>query len=77
MGNTRSLERNPGLIDQELKNQVEFLIANQKDLSIQLDRLIKAHEIDKTTKMQDNRKLIEQITSIRKDIEKHKEKNNG
>jgi len=53
------------------------LIANQKDLSIQLERLIKAHEIDKTTKMQENRKLIEQITSIRKDIEKNKDKNNG
>lgn len=65
VGSKRSLERNPGLIDQELENQVQFLKNNQEDLSVQLDRLVKAHEIDKTKKMMENRKLIEQISFLR------------
>jgi len=68
VGTKRSLERNPGLIDQELSNQVKFLQHNQADLSVQLDRLIKAHEIDKTTKMADNRNLINQITKLRTEL---------
>lgn len=65
----RELEKNPGLIDQELENQVKFLKNNQDDLSIQLDRLVKAHEIDKTKKMMENRKLIEQINLLREQLD--------
>mmetsp|Transcript_31368 Transcript_31368/g.68342 ORF Transcript_31368/g.68342 Transcript_31368/m.68342 type:complete len:242 (+) Transcript_31368:3053-3778(+) len=70
VGSKRSMERNPGLIDKELENQVQFLQDNQSDLAIQLDRLVKAHEIDKTKKMMENRELIKQINKLREQLDK-------
>jgi len=63
------------LIFEELGNQTEFLKKNQGDLHVQLGRLIKAHEIDKTKKMMENRNLISEIDELRGELgERRKQK---
>jgi len=78
VGGKRSLERNPDLIFEELGNQTDFLKKNQGDLHIQLGRLVKAHEIDKTKKMMENRNLISEIDQLRADLDiQRKRKSNA
>lgn len=62
------------MIFEELGNQTDFLKKNQGDLHIQLGRLVKAHEIDKTKKMMENRNLIGEIDQLRSDLEVQRKK---
>jgi len=62
------------LIFEELGNQTDFLKKNQGDLHVQLGRLVKAHEIDKTKKMMENRGLINEIDQLRLDLKDQREK---